>query len=246
MSIVGPKTRVLIVEDEPSLSAAVRQALLSYGFDVDVAPNLARMQQLIRARNNYAVILLDLSLPDGDGLEFCRKIRGDNPVGIIIISGRSEQVDRIIGLEAGADDYIAKPFELRELVARIRSLVRRLDQKPASPKTSKYYFDSWCFDSNLMQLNNPDHNIELSLTQQEAMLLESLLSAQGQALSRDELCAKIKGHSYRPNDRSLDNMISRVRKKLAAVPSQTSQIKSVRGTGYRFLGPVKRQPLATT
>lgn len=228
----------MLVEDEAALRIAVEKALLSFGYEVCSVSTLADMFQMLRTHSDFSVLLLDLSLPDGDGLDVCASIRESSEIGIIMITGRTDNVDRIIGLETGADDYLSKPFDFRELVARIKSLTRRLSTKSVNSTASVYHFDNWCFDISLLKLENQETGLDVALTQHEAQLLESLLAANGNPLSRDELFSIVSGRPYHPDDRSIDNMISRIRKKLSLVDDTSNYIRSVRGTGYRFVGTI--------
>lgn len=232
--------RILIVDDEPGIRQAVKLALEGAQFTVTEASSLTQMWQIFRQPDPIDLLILDLNLPDGDGLQACQKVRLSHDVGIIMLTGRTDAIDRIIGLEAGADDYMPKPFELRELIARVRSVLRRVKNNGPTHIQVKFYFDGWVFNPSDWTLIH-DTLGDVALTQFEAILLEKLLDGHGRAQSRDELTGALVGRHHQPLDRSVDNLVSRVRKKLSMNEDSKNRIKAIRGIGYQFFGSLDRR-----
>jgi two-component system phosphate regulon response regulator OmpR len=202
----------------------------------------------MRARLNRSVvdvILLDVVMPGEDGLTLAREIRAASDVGIIMLTGRGDILDRVVGLEVGADDYIAKPFHLREVLARVKSVLRRrgahLDQRTRSPAGSEEVvrFDGWRLDIVRRQLISPrGENVEL--TTGEFDLLGALVKHPGRVLGREALMDLTRGRSWEAYDRTIDAQIVRLRKKIEVDPKNPTLVKSVRGVGYVFTGKVDR------
>lgn len=235
---------VLVVEDNDELRTMLASYLTSEGFRVQTAPDGASMKMFL-ADNAVDLIVLDVLLPDGNGFNLVRDLRRTDNTPIILLTGKSEPVDRIVGLELGADDYVCKPFELRELLARIRSVLRRHASQPAG--TSKAMtndvavFAGWAFDSARRQLLGPSGD-EVPLTSAEFDLLRTLVDNALQPVSRDQLLKVTQSRSWGPNDRSIDISISRLRQKLEADPRHPNLIKTVRNVGYVLTAEVKRAP----
>lgn len=230
--------KILVVDDEPGLRQTLVDFLQISQFQVTEAASLAQMWRSLRQDGSVDLILLDLNLPDGDGLHTCQTIRSDFDCGIIIMTGRDDQFDKVLGLETGADDYICKPFELRELLARIRSVLRRVSARFEPVERKRYRFGDWTFDPSNWRLVSEDAGA-VQLTQYEALLLGHLLEDAGRPVSRDFLVSSLSGHSHQPFDRSVDNLVSRLRRKLAAKAGGPFEIKAARGVGYQFLGEVR-------
>jgi two-component system OmpR family response regulator len=227
--------RLLVVEDEDGIRELLENYLQSYGFEVTAVPDGAQMRAA-RERQSYDLVLLDLGLPGEDGLTLARELRADPGLGIIIVTGRGEPVDRIIGLEIGADDYVAKPFDLRELLARVRSVLRRIrstaqDSPQAHPEL--LVFDGWQIDLATRSLCRPDGE-PVSLTTGEFELLAVFARSANRVLSRDELMGAIHRREASPYDRSIDVQVGRLRRKIERDPARPERIKSVRGVGYLF------------
>jgi two-component system OmpR family response regulator len=184
------------------------------------------------------VVLLDLGLPDEDGLDLMRALRRQWLGPVIIVSGRGEPVERIIGLELGADDYVSKPFDLRELLARIRSVLRRARPVEEADGVPVFEFDGWRLDTRSRSLAGPDGS-EIALTSGEFELLLALLQRAGEVLTRDQLMNVLHGHDAGPYDRAIDVQIGRLRRKIEADPARPRLIKSVRGAGYLLAAPVR-------
>lgn len=229
--------KILIVDDEPDLRSATRGMFELNSFEVFEAHTLAQMWITLREKPDIDVVLLDLNLPDGDGLQTCGKIRNEFDCGIIITTGRNDHIDKIIGLESGADDYVCKPIELRELVARARSVIRRSCPPEDLTKKTLYRFSDWTFDPATWKAENRQSG-SVAMTRFESLLLQMLLEHAGAPVSRDKLTSSLSGHSAQAFDRSIDNLVSRVRKKLSLTSNGDVAIKSVRGIGYQFSGDV--------
>ena len=213
------------------------------GFRVFLAENGTQMRQHLAA-SSVDLVLLDLGLPDGDGLNLARELRVQSEIGIIIVTGRSDDIDRIVGLEVGADDYIVKPFNLREVLARVKSVLRRL--QPAGSATGEslsdqeiIHFDGWTFDLGRRQLTSPD-GVDVALTTGEFDLLSVFIQHSGRVLTRDYLMDQTRGRSWEAFDRSIDAQVSRVRRKIDD-PKNPKLLKSVRGAGYVFTAKVERE-----
>jgi two-component system phosphate regulon response regulator OmpR len=229
---------ILVVDDD----ARIRQMLLRYfedeGFHVSMAADGAAMRECLR-KVEIDIILLDLVLPGGDdGLTLAREIRAKSDVPIIMLTGRDDIVDKVVGLEIGADDYIVKPFHLRELLARVRNLLRR--RQPARQAQSEVAanilrFGSWTLDLGRRQLLGTD-GAETVLTTGEFDMLALLAAHPGRVFTRDMLMDRTRGRSLEAFDRSIDAQIARLRKKLERDTRRPDMIKSVRGVGYVFTG----------
>ena len=230
--------RLLIVDDEEEIRELLENYLGSYGFEVDAVADGQAMREALKA-THYDLVLLDLGLPGEDGLTLARELRNDSRLGIVIVTGRGQPVDRIIGLEIGADDYVAKPFELRELLARVRSVLRRL--KAAAPaaaastagRDALLVFEGWQLDLAARSLRRPDGE-PVVLTTGEFELLSIFARNPNRALSRDELMDFIHRREAGPFDRSIDVQVGRLRRKIERDPARPEMIKSVRGVGYQF------------
>jgi len=231
--------RLLVVDDEEDIRELLADYLSGYGFEVRTVGNGRQMRAALE-ESPCDLVLLDLGLPGEDGLTLARELRANSSLGIIIVTGRGQPVDRIIGLEVGADDYIAKPFELRELVARVRSVLRRIHAAvpaaaPAAEPSddARLRFDGWTLDPAARSLHRPDRQ-PVSLTTGEFDLLTAFARNPNRALSRDELMDMIHHREAGPYDRSIDVQVGRLRRKIERDPARPEMIKSVRGVGYIF------------
>lgn len=236
------KTLVYLLEDDPDISRLIIRTLTQQGIDVVGFRRLAEFEREVR-RLVPDLCLIDLSLPDGDGLSVVRDSTLPRSVPRVIVTGRGNITDRIVGLEVGADDYIVKPFEPRELVARIRAVLRRCRMTPASPETVEtqiYHFGDWSADFHGCTLSHEDGEV-VQLSSSEASLLHAFVSAPGRVLSRSQLLDATTGRSDEPFDRSMDARISRLRKKLRDNTKTPSVIRTVYGAGYVFSLQVSHQ-----
>ncbi|WP_044875286.1 response regulator [Pseudomonas sp. LFM046] len=227
--------RALIVDDD----APIRELLCGYlaRFNIEavgVDDGQGMRQALAEAR--FDVVVLDLMLPGEDGLSLCRWLRAESDIPILMLTARCEPADRIIGLELGADDYMAKPFEPRELVARIQTILRRVRDDREAPRPdprSSIRFDAWRLDGVLRQLQSPE-GLVVPLSNAEFRLLWVFLERPRRVLSREQLLDAARGRSIEAFDRSIDLLVSRLRQKLGDDPRSPRLIKTVRGEGYLF------------
>jgi len=232
--------RLLLVDDDVRLATMVGDYLRNAGFEVDVAPTLAAGRERLH-ENNYDALLLDLMLPDGDGLEFTRMLRGDartRRLPLLMLTARGEPLDRIVGLELGADDYLGKPFEPRELLARVKALLRRAQPETAADEVLR--FGKLEIDLGARQARVDGKSCDLTGHQFE--LLAVLAQAAGRALSRDQIMDALRGHPMEAFDRSIDVHVSRIRAAIEDDPKNPQRVLTVRGVGYLF---AKRQDIDT-
>ena len=237
--------RILIVEDEAALSRPVRRFLEQEGYAVSVADSGSSARRLVQ-KFEFDLILLDLGLPDQDGLSLLKLFQTTVGVPVIIVSGKAKAVDRILGLELGADDYISKPFNLRELQARIKAVLRRAASDRQSGTTRQgghkvsrlVRFADWELDMGNGQLRAPDGS-QVVLTTGEFKLLEAFINHPSRVLSREELLDWASNRDWTPFDRSIDTQVQRLRKKIEPDPRHPDMIRTVRGAGYMFTPKVQ-------
>lgn len=234
---------ILIVDDHREIRDLVSRALTKEGFRVSTAADGRAMQKVLSA-GRIDLILLDLMLPGEDGLSLCRKLRAESNVPIIMLTAKGEEVDRVIGLEMGADDYLPKPFGSRELIARIRAVLRRsnesISRETSEQRPKSYHFDRWGLDIGLRALLRDD-GVAVPLSTGEFDLLIALVERPQRVLNRDQLLDLARGRSASGLDRSIDTQISRLRKKLELDPGDPRIIKTVWGGGYMFTPDVSRK-----
>ena len=231
---------ILVVDDDPKVRMLLRRCLEGEGFIVSEAKD-GREMHLCLDRQPVSLITLDLALGAENGLDLARDIRKQRSVPIIMLTGKGDSIDRIVGLEIGADDYLVKPFELRELVARIRAVLRRVAPAAAGAATGqRYAFDGWVFHVNQRWLKAANGQ-EQELTTSEFNLLEAFVKRPQRVLSRNDIMDLLKGHDWSPIDRSIDNLVARLRKKIEKDADRPRLIKTVRGVGYTFTADVVRQ-----
>lgn len=228
------KEHILVVDDDPGLRELLQQYLTEQGYEVVAVNDGGAMEQHL-AQQPADLVILDLMLPGEDGLTLARKLRAQSAQPIIMLSARGEDIDRIIGLEVGADDYLAKPFNPRELLARIRAVLRRKENaKPETeePASGIFSFGPWRLDVNAHQLAHD--NSEVALTAGEFNLLRIFVEHPNRVLSRDLLMDLIKGYERTPFDRSIDVRVTRLRRKIEDDPAAPVYIRTVWGEGYLF------------
>jgi two-component system, OmpR family, response regulator len=238
---------ILVVDDEPGVRDVLRRGLEAAGYGVSEAADMSGLLARLDAEPKIDLITLDLGLAEEDGLLLARTVRSRRNVPIIMITARRDPVDRVIGLEHGADDYIVKPFHIREVLLRITSVLRRyeLEDQAAVPAggpamaPERYEFETGVLDVTRRECLHRD-GTPLQLTDAELDLLTILLRHPARVLSRDELTTILKGQSWSPFDRTIDGHIARLRKKIETSLEQPRLIKSVRGVGYAFTGEVRR------
>ncbi len=227
---------VLIVDDDPLIRELLQSYLAQEGYQVRCA-STAEQAEACLAESPVDLVMLDIRLPGKDGLTLTRELRVRSEVGIILITGRNDEVDRIVGLECGADDYVVKPLNPRELVSRAKNLVRRVRhaQQPAAAAASTQLkrFAGWTLDNDRRRLIDHDGS-ETLLTHGEFQLLSVFLRNAGHTLSRDQLMDQIRNREWLPNDRSIDVLVGRLRRKLRDDPAEPQLIITIHGAGYLF------------
>jgi two-component system OmpR family response regulator len=224
---------ILVVDDDREIRTLLAEYLDGNGFRTLTASNGAEMRQAL-AQSTIDLIVLDLTLPGEDGLTLCRNLRAQSTIPVIMLTARGEALDRILGLEMGADDYLAKPFEPRELFARIRSVLRRTQALPpnmAGNIAQHMQFAGWTLDLNARHLLNPD-GVVVALSGAEFRMLKIFLEHPNRVLNRDQLLELTQGREADPFDRSIDIQISRLRQKLGDDARTPVIIKTVRNEGY--------------
>ncbi len=234
---------ILVVDDHREMRDLVSRVLAKEGFRVSVAADGREMRRVL-ADGRIDLILLDLMLPGEDGLSLCRGLRAESNVPIIMLTAKGDEVDRVIGLEMGADDYLPKPFGSRELVARIKAVLRRVGAAAgtAGPrrKARRYRFERWTLDSDARELLRDD-GVGVPLSAGEYELLLALVERPQRVLSRAQLLDLARGRSATAFDRSIDTQISRLRKKIERDPGDPKIIKTVWGGGYIFTPAVSQE-----
>lgn len=233
--------RLAVVDDDFDVRAVLQKSLIADGYAVTTHASGVGLEKILE-KDPVDLLLVDIGLPDLDGLTLTRRIRERFDVGIIIISGRSDLTDRIVGLEVGADDYVTKPFELREVHARIRSVLRRQERPHRAPgivrdAAPRLHFDGWTLDLGSRSLIDGCERV-VELTTGEYRLLETFVRRPGRVLSRSQLLDSVHDHDAPAFDRSIDVAIARVRKKLGDDPRKPEIIKTVRNSGYIFTAKV--------
>ena len=227
------EAHILVVDDDEAIRELVREYLSEHDFKVSMAETGAEMDKVLGGSEMVDLVILDLKLPDEDGLAIARRLRESLDLPIIILTGRKEEADRIMGLELGADDYVTKPFSQRELMARIKAVLRRTEGKRAKRRGEQvraYKFSGWELNTGTRKLKSPDgRNVEL--TNSEYSLLIAFLKSPQRILTRDQLLESSRLHDdiY---DRSIDVQILRLRRKIEESPNQPSLIRTERGAGY--------------
>ncbi len=224
---------ILVVEDEP----ITREQLVSYfedeGFRVSSTGSGDEVQGII-ADSDVILVLLDIKLPGKDGLTLTREIRAKHDVGIILVTSKQEQIDRILGLESGADDYVTKPFDPRELLSRSRNLIRRVQiQQKQRKRNHLRSFDGWSLDLNKRELTSPEGE-PIQLSAGEYQLLLAFMEQAGEVMNRDQLMNRIRNREWFPDDRYIDVLVGQLRKKLGERAANAKIIATIHGTGYLF------------
>lgn len=228
-------TTILIVDDDPRICRVLQRYLTTAGYRVLLAGDGSEMREVMRMQETDLVIL-DLQLPGEHGLDLARELRQKSNVGIIIVTGSGDKIDEIVGLEGGADDYLTKPVNERELLARIRSVLRRVTVNSAAHGLDGkeiIEFSNWILDLRAHELTSINGE-ETTLTSHEFQLLKVLVENANKVLSRDQIMDSITGRDWMPNDRSIDVLVGKLRKKIEANPEKPKLIKTLRGSGYKF------------
>jgi two-component system OmpR family response regulator len=231
-----PKTTILIVDDDAEITALLGDYLVRFDFDVHSACDADTMRAQLE-RHPVDLVVLDVMLPGTDGLTLSREIRERSRIPVIMLTARTTPFDRIMGLENGADDYMGKPFEPRELVARIHTVLRRArgaqDAPPTLARSDVVCFDGWELHREERTLMSPN-GLVVALSNAEFRLLSTFLQTPRRLFSRDQLMEQARGRAMDAFERSIDLLVSRLRQKLADDPEEPSMIKTVRGAGYMF------------
>lgn len=233
------KITILILEDDPDVQRLLAEAMRMDGFDTILCSTVADLHRLDHD-GDIGLYLIDINLPDGDGLDVARQLRSKSDCGIVFITGRGDEIDTVLGLEFGADDYIVKPFRMRELRARIKSVVRRLRpaQAPEMPEDTAEPGDGYVVqDITIKPVSRSVYSRTgdpLNLTTLEFNLLLALTSPPNRALSRDQIMDKLRGPNWSAYDRTVDGLVSRLRNKLFRDGTGHDKIKTIRGIGYMF------------
>lgn len=237
---MADRAHIVVVDDEPEIRETLEEYLAMQGFAVTTAGNGFELRQAVAA-GPVDLVLLDLNMPGEDGLSLTRFLRQETRSGVILVTAAGEAIDRVVGLEMGADDYVPKPFDLRELLARVRSVLRRLpaggaaEKEPEKPEAPAHVpFGPCRLDLSGQRLFGAD-GTELPITAMEFDLLRTFARHPRQVLSRDRLLDLAHNRDWDPFDRSIDVRITRLRRKIEVDPAKPRVIKTVRGTGYMFV-----------
>lgn len=235
--------QILVVDDDPEIRKLLARYIEAQDFRVQLASGCAELRERI-ATGQIDLVVLDVMLPDGSGLDLCRDLRAErNTIPIILLTALKEDIDRIIGLEMGADDYLGKPFNPRELVARIRAVLRRRSEVSHAPVLKAYHFDGWVADPQLRSVVDAQGSA-IELTGAEFDLLQTFLDRPGRVLSRDQLLDLTHGRNGHVLDRSIDVLVSRLRRKLDAAGT-ARLFKTIRNGGYQLVVKVEVQELSS-
>jgi len=232
---------ILIVDDDPRICRLLQRYLGDEGYGVDTAASGRAMRKVL-AERPIDLVLLDVRLPDEDGFSLVRELRGRSDVAVIMVTGKSDPLDKVLGLELGADDYVTKPFDQRELLARVRSVLRRAHAKgrPGVPgqRRTLARFAGWELDLPAQELTSAD-GVRVSLTTREFQLLAALVEHAQRVMTRDSILELLVGRDWTPIDRSIDVLVAKLRKKLSDDAHNPELIKTVRGVGYKLASPVQ-------
>jgi two-component system OmpR family response regulator len=240
-ALMALSPHVLVVEDDREISALVARYLRANEFQVSIACDGREMEKFL-ASHRVDLVVLDLMLPGEDGLSLCRRLRPSSQIPIIMLTAKGEDIDRIIGLEMGADDYLPKPFNPRELLARIKAVLRRVMAEPASanPGLRVLVFAGWQLDPRLRELFNPV-GAKVAVTSAEFDLLQTFCERPSRVLSRDQLVELTQQRDPAPNERSIDVLVSRLRQKIERDSRAPDLLKTIRSGGYVFTPEVERR-----
>lgn len=232
---------ILAVDDDPEIRRLLAEFLTRESLDVDTAEDGMAMDAAM-ARRRPDLVVLDLMIPGEDGLSICRRLRAANGPAILMLTAKSDEIDRVIGLELGADDYLVKPFGPRELLARVRAILRRTTDRATSPTpTRRFQFDNFVVDIDARHLADAA-GVAVTLTSAEFDLLTCFVERPRRVLSRDHILDRLRGRSAEPFDRTVDMLVSRLRRKLASVSPEVELISTVRNSGYLFTATVRSTP----
>lgn len=225
--------KLLVIEDEPITRSQLAAQFEKEGFQVVVKEDASDVDKIV-TDEKIDICLVDINLPGKDGLTLTRELRAQSDVGIILVTGKDEQIDRIVGLESGADDYVTKPFDPRELLSRVKNLLWRVRaQEKQKEKGFKRSFEGWTLDLNKRELVTPRNEIQ-PLSAGEFHLLLALIENAGQVMTRDQLMNRIRNREWYPDDRYIDVLVGQVRRKFRQHAPDKTFISTIHGTGYLF------------
>ncbi len=230
---------LLVCDDDREIRDLLQRFLRQHGYRADTAANATQASKMID-NGRFDLLVLDIMMPGEDGLNLCRRLRAGSSLPIIFLTAIAEETDRIIGLELGADDYVTKPFNPRELLARIRAVLRRSAPEPIA-SFDHYRFSGWSLDPASRELRNPEGAV-VPLSTGEYDLLMAFLDRPQRVMNRDQLLDLTRGREAQPFDRSVDVQLSRLRRKIEADPKDPDLIKTIRGGGYILVSDVQRSP----
>lgn len=224
---------LLIIEDEPITRTQLTSHFEKEGYHVMTSSDAEGVVEQV-GEDAIDVCLIDINLPGKDGLTLTRELRAASDVGIILVTGKDDQVDRIVGLESGADDYVTKPFDPRELLSRVKNLLWRVQaQEKQKEKGFKRKFEGWTLDLNKRELTTPEGKLQ-TLSAGEFHLLLALIENAGEVMTRDQLMNRIRNREWYPDDRYIDVLVGQVRRKFRQYDPDTTFISTIHGTGYLF------------
>ena len=238
---MDPLSHILVVDDHRDIREPLGAYLEKNGYRVSMAADAQAARRLIDSAA-IDLVVLDIMMPGEDGLSLCRYLRETSQISVILLTARADETDRIVGLEMGADDYVTKPFSPRELLARIKSVLRRIHSLPPQRQpvdAAQVQFEGWTLDLARRQIIDAE-NIAIPLSAAEFALLDAFLRHPRMVLSRDQLLDLTQGREANVFDRSIDNQVSRLRKKIEVDPKNPALITTVRGGGYMFTSSVER------
>ena len=231
------KPHILIVEDEEVTRFNLRNLFEAEGYTVSEAINGDAMEQQLK-NNTINLVIMDINLPGKNGLLLARELTNNSDLGLIFLTGRDSDIDKILGLEIGADDYLTKPFNPRELTIRARNILNRITQGRADLDNAIVKFNGWTLDGNSRQMTSPTNEV-ISIPRGEYRALRLLIANAGQIVTRQQLIKEMTGRDLRSNDRTVDVTIRRLRKHFEQVDEQLELINTIHGEGYRFVGSVE-------
>jgi len=234
------EAHILVVDDDAQIRQLAAKLLRGHGYRVSLARDGREMREALQTAH-MDLVILDIMLPGGNGLDLCREIRAGSSIPVIMLTALGSDTDRIVGLEIGADDYLPKPFNPRELLARINAVLRRARGSAANPQSNAIHlvFEGWSLDTRRRELTNPSGAV-VDLSTGEYDLLLTFLEYPQRVLTRDQLMDGAKHRTATGFDRAIDIQVSRLRKKLEGDPGAPEMIKTIRGTGYMFVPAVSR------
>ncbi|MBA6263535.1 MAG: two-component system aerobic respiration control protein ArcA [Colwellia sp.] len=230
------KPHILIVEDEDVTRFNLRNLFEAEGYQVSEATDGESMDTQLQ-KNTINLVIMDINLPGKNGLLLARELTSNNELGLIFLTGRDSDIDKILGLEIGADDYLTKPFNPRELTIRARNILNRIGQTKNEVEKAVITFNEWSLDGNSRKMTAPDGQI-LAIPRGEYRALRLLIENTGQIVTRQQLIKEMTGRDLRSNDRTVDVTIRRLRKHFESVPDAPELINTIHGEGYRFIGSV--------